>query len=88
MWWDEHRHVLTQAASEWERVEPEPVRHTTSLPYLRLPRDLMEAIQQCALAHGISYQRLIQQWLEERLEVERQPVAPPARKAPGRARRA
>lgn len=75
-WWDDHPEYWDQFdESELEVVNLGPIRRTQRLPYLRLPIDLVDSIKAQAVARETTYQRLIQSWLEERLEDERKSPA-------------
>jgi predicted DNA binding CopG/RHH family protein len=68
-WWDEHQDYWDTVDTEWEVVEAMPIRRTTSVK-LRLPIDLLDTLKHIATRQGVSHQRLIQNWLEERVDRE------------------
>lgn len=69
-WWDDHPEYWDQPDVETKLLEPQKMRRTTDLPYLRLPVDLVEGIKEKAVSRGVGYLWLIQMWLQERLEAE------------------
>src|SRR5437868_4302033 len=68
-WFDAHPEYWEGPDLIEEWVEPQHVRHTAAVN-LRLPQEMIAALKAEAERRGMSYQWLIQTWLEERLAAE------------------
>ena len=68
-WWDEHRDYWDTVDAQEERSGPSPVRRTKPVN-LRLPVEMIEALEREAARRALPYQTLIRMWLKERLDAE------------------